>query len=70
MLNAVTSLNQTPICSLVCLREWIPKRHDSLKEIGLCAQNMINILGSIVNIIRGDLYDNLVSTRIPYFDNE
>ena len=28
------------------------------QEIGLCAQNMLTILGSILNIIDGDLYDN------------
>ena len=34
------------------------------KEIGLQAQIMIIILGLIVNIIGGDLYDQLLSTRI------
>ena len=34
------------------------------KEIGLCTHNMLIILGSIINIIRGDLYDHLVATRI------
>jgi hypothetical protein len=34
------------------------------KEIGLCAQNMTNILNSIVNIIGGNLYDHLMSTKI------
>ena len=35
-----------------------------LKEIGPHAQNMLTILGSIVNIILGDLYDHLMSMRI------
>ena len=39
-----------------------------LKEIGVHAQNIVFILGSIVNIIEGDLYDHLTCTRI--FDNE
>jgi hypothetical protein len=30
----------------------------------LCVQNMLTILGSLVNIIGGDLYDHLVSTRV------
>ena len=34
------------------------------KEIGLCAQNMTTVLNSIVNIIGGDLYDHLMSTKI------
>jgi len=40
-----------------------PKRNVS-KEIGLCVQDMITILGSIINIIKGDLYNQLMSTRI------
>jgi hypothetical protein len=44
----------------------VPPRTDTkkmcLKEIGLCVQNMITALGSIVNIIGGDLYDHLMST--------
>lgn len=35
----------------------------SLKEIRLCAQNMIIVLGSIVNIIGRDLYDHLMSMK-------
>ena len=35
-----------------------------LKEIGLHAQNMLSILGSMVNMIGEDLYDHLMSTRI------
>ena len=39
----------------------------SLKEIGMCAQNVITFLGSIVNIIEGDLYGHLMSTRVFTF---
>ena len=35
-----------------------------LKEIGLHAQNMLTILGSIVNVSGETLYDHLMSTRI------
>ena len=35
-----------------------------LKDIELHAQNILTILGSIVNRIRGDLYDHLMSTGI------
>ena len=38
-----------------------------LTNIELCAQNLITLLDSTINIIRGgggDLYDNLMSTRI------
>ena len=33
-----------------------------LREIGLHAQNMLTILGSVVNMIGGGLYDHLMST--------
>ena len=44
-----------------------------LKEIGLCAQNMLSFLGSLVNMIwgggmDGDLTDSLKSTRMFDFD--
>ena len=43
----------------------------SLKEIGLHAQNMITILGSTGNnVIRGDLDDHFMSSRIFTIDNE
>ena len=29
-----------------------------LKEVGLCTQNVLTIVGSIVNLIKGDLYDH------------
>ena len=44
-------------------QEWISKDM-CLEVIGLHAQNMITILGSIVNRIGWDLYDHSMSTRI------
>ena len=69
MPNLVTCHNWIPIF------EWYVVRCDPktkyqndmcIKETRLCAQNMITILGSIVNIIwgLGDLYDHLMSMRI------
>ena len=62
--DTVTYLNKTPIF------EWYvgvaPRTNfekTCLKESELHAQNMIIILGSIVNIM-GDLYDHLMSMRI------
>ena len=34
------------------------------KEIGLRAQNLLTILGSVVNIIGGDQYDHLMISII------
>ena len=34
------------------------------EDIGLHVQNMLAILGSIMNIIGGDLYDHLINMRI------
>ena len=43
----------------------------SSNEIGLHAQNMITITGSVVNIInQGDLYDHYTITRTFHLDNE
>ena len=54
----VIYLNLTLIfewCAFVQLQEWVLKRH-VLEEIGVQhAQNVITILGSIVNVI-GDIY--------------
>ena len=36
----------------------------SLEEIGLCALNMLTILGSIININYKDLYDHLMNVII------
>jgi hypothetical protein len=47
-----------------CSSENGYQRDLSFKGIGLCAQNTIAVLGSIVNISEGDLYDRLMSTRI------
>ena len=41
-----------------------------LKGIGLCVKNLITILGSTYNIMGGDLYDHLMSTRILHFVSE
>jgi hypothetical protein len=43
------------------------KQDTYLKEIGLCAQNMITIVGSIVDIIGGNLYGHLICTRFFAF---
>ena len=47
---------------------WSSKNGDQKnmgsKEIGLCAQNMTTISNSTVNIIGGNLYDHLMSTKI------
>ena len=32
-------------------------------EVGLCAQKLLSILGSMLNIIDGDLYDHLMSEK-------
>jgi hypothetical protein len=40
-----------------------------VKGIGLCAQNLLSFLGSIVNIIGGDLYDHIMSENLC-FDND
>ena len=44
------------VCGKVWLQKQIPKDTCIIK-IGLHVQTMITILGSIVNIIGGDLYD-------------
>jgi hypothetical protein len=43
-------------------------KHVCSKEIRLCAQNMLTILNSIVNLIREDLYDHWHENL--HFDNE
>ena len=37
------------------------QKNTRLKEIGLCAQNMLTNLGSIVNMIKRNMYDHLKS---------
>ena len=46
------------------------KKDMNFKTSRMCVQNMIPILSSIINIIRGDLYDHLMSTRHLHFDME
>ena len=46
------------------------QKNVDLKEIGLHVQNMITILGSIVNYIGRDLYDHLMSMIIFTLKNE
>ena len=48
------------------LQEWVLKKH-VVKTLRLCGQYMIIILRSIVNVMGGDLYDQLMSVE---FDNE
>ena len=40
------------------------KTYVCFKEIGLCAQNTLTILDSLVNMIGGDLCDHLMNMRI------
>lgn len=40
------------------------KKKHIYKEIGLHAQNMISVIGSIVNIIEWDLYEHSMKTQI------
>ena len=40
------------------------------KEIGFHAQSTLTIPGSIVNMIGGDLHDQLRSRKILTFDNQ
>ena len=64
---SVPSLDWTPIFEWYVVRcgsKNIYQKDTCLKEIRLLAQNIITILGSIANIIGGDLYDHLTNTRI------
>ena len=55
--NLVTYLNQTPILEWCLVRCGFKNRHHEdimcLKEIGLCVQIFLTILGPTVNIIGG-----------------
>jgi hypothetical protein len=54
--NSVTNLNKTLTfewCVVRCGPKTNMKEDTGLEEIGLHAQNMITILGSLHNIIRG-----------------
>ena len=67
MPNLTTYLNQILIFEgyvVRCAFKNAYQKDTCLKEIGLHAQNMTTILGSIVNIIGGrDRYDHLMSTK-------
>ena len=57
--DSVIYLNQRPIFYCYVVKCDFKNRYQKdmwAKEFGLCAQNVIIILGSIVNIIGGDLY--------------
>ena len=53
------------VCGLVWLQEWMPKKH-AFERHGIACLDMITVLGSIVNIIRGggNVNDHLVSMKI------
>ena len=55
------------MCLGVDLRKGT-RRH-VLNEIGLRAQNLLIVIGSIVNIIGGDLYDHLRKKDNLHFNN-
>jgi hypothetical protein len=66
MPKLVTSLNQTPIFQWYVV--WFGSKNGyqedmCLREIRLCAHNMITILGSMLNVI-GGTYDHLMSVRL------
>ena len=52
MPNSITYLNQKPIFYRYVVKNGYQK-DISLNDIGLCAQNLLFILGSICNIIGG-----------------
>ena len=64
--NLMADLSRTPIFKWYVVRCGSNRyqKHVCFKEIGLRAQKMITILGSIVNIIESDLHDHFMSTRI------
>ena len=69
----VTDLNWTPIfewCVVKCGSKNGFQKDMCLKEIELRAQNMLPVLESVVNIIEGDMYDHLTSTKIFMIMNE
>lgn len=49
---------------LAWLQKRIPRQYVLKKIIGLHSQNWITILGLIVNMVGGDLHDNLMSIKI------
>ena len=65
--NLITYLTCTPIFEwylVWCGYKNEYKKDMCLKEIGLHAQNMITIVSLTINMIGGDLYDHLLSTKI------
>ena len=67
LLNLLTYLNWTPSIEWCVVKCGFKNRHHNNmypKVIGLHAQNMLINIGSIINIIGGDLYNNLMSIRI------
>ena len=68
--NSDTAIIWTPIFEWYVVRCGSKNGHQTDKcfEIGLCTQNMLTILGSMLNMI-GDLYDHSMSTRIFICDN-
>ena len=63
---SVTSLIGTTMfewCVVRCGSENAYQKHMYSNEIGLCAQNMMTILNSMVHVMCGDLYDHLMSTK-------
>ena len=67
---SVTNCIRTPIFEwyvVLCGSENKYKKDMCLKEIRLRAQNMLIILDLTINIIRGDLYNHLMSTKKPSF---
>ena len=72
MPNSVTSLNRRPVFKWVIWLGVAPTtdaKKTCSKEIGLCAQNMTTILGSIVNIIVGGSICPLDERENFHFDN-
>ena len=45
------------------IQERTPKTY-SLRKIGLCAQIILAILDSIINMIKENLFDNLTTMRM------
>jgi hypothetical protein len=59
MFDSVSYIDQTSIFEWFVVRcaSWNGRHKDiCLKEIGLCAHNMLTIMGSIINIIGGGTY--------------
>ena len=60
------SLTREPIfewCVVKCGSKNRQQKDKCLKQIGLRAHNLVTILSSVVNIVGGNLYDHVTSTR-------